>query len=122
MQLSTLLGRMVKSGEVTLSTNDVETLQIQAQNSQIDLNIKDKELIKQIMRSGTGSASLTKKLDMIKYMAKELKDEGLTVTVTYDGTTVITIGSKAKPTLSKIITRTDSIEINSIRKLMQLGL
>ena len=44
MQLPTLLGTIVKSGKITVSANDVEAIQISAENNNIDLKIKDKEI------------------------------------------------------------------------------
>jgi hypothetical protein len=74
------------------------------------------------MKNGAENSSLTKTIAQAKDIAKELKEEGLTITVSYDGSRVITIGSDAHPTFSKIVTRTDNIEINNLRKLLQLGL
>jgi ABC-type uncharacterized transport system ATPase component len=122
MQLPTLLGRIVKSGEIILSTNEVEALQIHAKKNTIDLDVKDKEFVKLLMKNGAENSSLTKTIAQAKDIAKELKEEGLTITVSYDGSRVITIGSDAHPTFSKIVTRTDNIEINNLRKLLQLGL
>ena len=122
MQLPTLLGTIVKSGKITVSANDVEAIQISAENNNIDLKIKDKEIIKQLIQGGTGNTSLRQLLNMLKEMAKELKEEEITITVSYNDDVVVTIGSKARPTLSKLVTRSDNIEINSLRRLLQLGL
>ena len=122
MQLPTLLGTIVKSGKITVSANDVEAIQISAENNNIDLKIKDKGIIKQLIQGGTGNTSLRQLLNMLKEMAKELKEEEITITVSYNDDVVVTIGSKARPTLSKLVTRSDNIEINSLRRLLQLGL
>ena len=122
MQLPTLLGTIVKSGKITVSANDVEAIQISAENNNIDLKIKDKEIIKQLIQGGTGNTSLRQLLNMLKEMAKELKEEEITITVSYNDDVVVTLGSKARPTLSKLVTRSDNIEINSLRRLLQLGL
>ena len=53
--------------------------------------------------------------------AVELKDEGLTVTLSYKGDLLVTIGSEAKPKFSRLVTRTDAVEINNLRKLIELS-
>ena len=121
MQLTTWLGNVVKSGEVTLFTGDMETLQIIAENNKIDLNTASKEFLKDAVGSvGTGG-SIRSRLAQLKSLAEELKDEGLTVTLSYKGDRLVTIGSEAKPKLSRVVTRTSAVEINNIRKLLELG-
>ena len=121
MQLPTWLGHIVKSGEVTLFTGDTETLQIKAENNKIDLNTANKEFLKDAVGStGTGD-SIRNRLAQLKSLAEELKDEGLTVTLSYKGDRLVTIGSEAKPKLSRVVTRTSAVEINNLRKLLELG-
>ena len=121
MQLPTWLGHVVKSGEVTLFTGDVETLQIKAGNNKIDLNTASKEFLKDAVGNvGTGG-SIRSRLAQLKSLAEELKDEGLTVTLSYKGDRLVTIGSEAKPKLSRVLTRTSAVEINNLRKLLELS-
>jgi hypothetical protein len=61
-------------------------------------------------------------LELLKDAAEELSDAGITVTLSYKGSVVVTLGSQANPKLSSIATGTKAIEINSTRKLMELGL
>ena len=121
MQLSTLLGHIVKSGEVTLFTGDVEALQLKAEDNKIELNAASKEFLKDIIGSAGSGASIRSKLAQLKGIAGELKDEGLTVTLSYKGDRLVTIGSEAKPKFSRLVTRTDAVEINNLRKLLELG-
>jgi hypothetical protein len=58
---------------------------------------------------------------MLKDVAEELSDAGITVTLSYKGGVVVTMGSEAKPKLSSVVTGTKAIEINSPRKLVELG-
>ena len=121
MQLPTWLGHVVKSGEVTLSTGDVEALQIKAEDNKIDLCIADKEFLKDVIGSAGSGGSIRSMLAQLKTIAGELKDEGLTVTLSFKGDRLITIGLEAKPTLSRLVTRTDAVEINNLRKLLELA-
>ena len=121
MQLPTCLGHVVKSGEVTLSTGDVEALQIKAGDNKIELSISDKEFLKDVVGSAGGGGSIRSKLAQLRSIAGELKDEGLTVTISYKGDLLVTIGSEAKPTFSRLVTRTNAVEINNLRKLLELS-
>lgn len=131
MPLATLIAEMLKSGKVTVSSNNVEALEITADNKQIDVNSINKEFIKQTLAAARGNKSkgavgLIKSarstLGMLKDVAEELSEAGITVTLSYKGDLVATMGSKAKPNLSSVITGTKAIEINSPRKLVELGL
>lgn len=121
MQLPTWLGQVIKSGEATLFTGDVEALKIKAENNRIELKTDNKEFLKDIVGSAGNKRDIRNKLAQLKSMASELKDEGLTYTLSYKGTRVLTIGSEAKPKFSHAITRTNAIEINSMRKLIEIS-
>lgn len=121
MQLPTWLGHVVKSGEVTLFTDEVEALQIKAENNKIELSIANKEFLKDVIGSAGGGASIRSKLAQLRSIAGELKEEGLTVTLSYKGDRLVTIGAEAKPTFSRLVTRTDAVEINNLRKLLEVG-
>jgi hypothetical protein len=122
VQLTTWLGHVIKSGEVTLVTGEVEALQVKAEDKKIDISIADKEFIKDVLGSAGDGKSIRSKLAQLKSIAMELKDEGLTVTLSYKGDLLVTIGSEAKPTFSRLVTRTDSVEINNLRKLIELSI
>ena len=51
MQIVTWMGQMLESGKVTLSTNNKEDLEVIAVNKRIDVNLKDKEFIKDLIAS-----------------------------------------------------------------------
>jgi len=121
VQLTTWLGHVVKSGEVTLITGDVEALQIKAEDNKIELSIANKEFLKDVLGSAGGGTSIRSKLAQLKSIAVELKDEGLTVTLSYKGDLLVTIGSETKPKFSRLVTRTDAVEINNLRKLIELS-
>jgi len=120
VQLPTWLGHVVKSGAVTLSTGDVEALQIKAEENKIELCIANKEFLKDVMGSAGSGASIRSRLAQLKGIAGELKEEGLTVTLSFKGDRLVTIGLKAKPTLSRLVTGTSAVEINNLRKLLEL--
>ena len=112
---------MLKSGAVTVSAGDVKTLQLRVENKKIDLNIVDKEVLKKALEGGTKRSSLLDMLGLLKNAANELKTEGYTITISYQGKTVITLGSEASSSFSRLVTRTDAVEINNLRRLLQMA-
>ena len=120
MQLPTWLGHVIKSGAVTLSTGDVEALQIKAEDNKIEVSIDSKEFLKDVLGSAGAGGSIRSKLAQLRSIAEDLKDEGLTVTLSFKGDRLVTIGLEAKPTLSRLVTGTDAVEINNLRKLLEL--
>jgi len=112
----------LKSGEVSLFTNGMKTLQLKVENKKIDVNLMNKELLKITLRVGVEAKgkSLLERLTHLQNIARELKREGLTITISHKGCIVLTLGSGANPTLSQLLTRTNAIEINNLSKLIQL--
>ncbi len=116
------LVHILKSGEVSVFTDNMKTLQLKVENRKIDVNLMNKELLKTILRVGVEAKgkSLLERLTQLKNIAKELKRDGLTITISHRGCIVLTLGSGANPTFSQLVTRTNAIEINNLSKLMQL--
>lgn len=122
MQLLTLLSHVLKSGTVNLSASNEQLLQLTVKAQRIDLNIVDKVFLKDILKDSEGIRSFRELLRQLTNTAEELKSEGVTVTISYKGDTVLTLGSDAKPNFSQLITGTTEIEINNLRKLIQMGI
>jgi len=121
VQLPAWLGHVVKSGEVTLFTDDVEALQIKAEDNKIELIIVNKEFLKYVFGSAGEGGSIRSKLAQLKSIAEALKATGLTVTISYKGDRLVTLGLGAKPTFSSLVTGTNAVEINNLRKLLEVG-
>ena len=122
MQTFTLLSHVLKSGGLQLFTNDEKVLELEAKNQRIDLNIVDNKFLKDVLRNNVDTQSFLKKIAYLKNIAEELKNENVTITVSYQGNRVLTLGSDAKTNLLQLITGKKEIEINNLRKLIQMGL
>src|SRR5665811_2456247 len=100
MQIVTMMVQMLESGKVTLSTKNKEDLEVIAVNKRIDVNLKDKEFIKDLIasvRKGSKNISTTEAIkespEMVKAAksmretlidtANELKQAGITITLSY---------------------------------------
>ena len=122
MQTLTLLTQILKSGEINLSANNQKLLQLTIKSNKIDLNIRDNKLLKELLTDNTKTASFLELLKQFKTLAEELKNQGVTITLSYKGEIMLTIGSDAKANFSQLVTRTKQIEINNLKKLIQLAL
>ncbi len=128
-----------ESGKILVSTGDIEVLEINLKGKEIGVNIEDKDFIKRaISLSGeisgespnTGGKSENEKFEhkkksgsplaMLKTVAETLRKRGITVKISYQSHTVVTLGSGAHPWLSQLITKTNAIAINSLLKLIEM--
>lgn len=121
MQLPTRLSHAVKSGAVTIFAGDEEALQVKAGDNKIDLSIDSTEFLKDVIDSA-GGGSILDSLEQLKELAMELKNEGLTITISYQGDRLVTIGADAKPIFSRLVTGTTALEINNMAKLLKLAI
>jgi len=139
MQIVTMMGQMLESGKLTLSTNNKEDLEVIAVNKRIDVNLKDTEFIKDLItsvRQGTKNISTAETdkdspqavkttMNMRETLidtANELKQAGITITLSYKANLVATVGAQASAGISRLVTGTKAIEINSLPKLIELGI
>lgn len=139
MQLTTLLVETIKSGKVIVEQNNVPQLEITAANKKIDINATDKKLIKDVIssaRQATSKKGVTESIKrsisgiktaqemrpLLKEIAEDFCKEGVTITVSYKGDRVMTIGSEADSKLTRLVTGTKGIEINSPIKLAEMGI
>ena len=100
MKIVTILGQMFESGKVTLSTNNKEAFEVVAINKRIDVNLKDKVFIKDLIasvRKGSENISTPETVKESPQMVKtamsmretlidtanELKQAGITITLSY---------------------------------------
>lgn len=132
MPFATILSEILESGKITVSTNNVDSIRIRVADKKIDIDAINKTILKEALkatRKKEGSKGIAKSigaaqsnLGILKEVAEELSNAGVTVTLSYKGDLVATLGSQAKPKLSSILTGTRSIEINNPIKLIELGL
>jgi hypothetical protein len=97
----------------------------------ININVdKEKEKIKidfihpTIIETESGNENrpgLFDKLKTPKEFAQKLTDNGLTLAFLRKGKEAIILGKEAHPTFSRLITRSDDIQIGSVRESTELG-
>ena len=69
----------------------------------------------------TKRPGLIKQLSEAKYLAKNLKQENITLEIRLQGEAVLKLGEDANPKLTKIVTLSNNIEITNLRNLKKLS-
>lgn len=110
------------SGNIKIAIKNNDSLRIETADKKIKLNIIDASIFDtplEILKEN--------KIDFFEYM-KEAKEFGhilskneLTLYILNKGENTITLGKNASPSFSKLITRSDDIQIDSIRKSIKLA-
>ncbi|UCE95345.1 MAG: hypothetical protein JSV51_06335 [Candidatus Bathyarchaeota archaeon] len=114
---------MLKSGNASILANGIETLHLSVEKKRIDFNLMNRQLLIDLLKNAdVKDQSLLKNLAMLKSLAQELKKENLTLTISYKGSLLLTLGSEAKSTISQTFTGTDAIAINDMKRLIQIFL
>ncbi len=123
LKMSNWLANAFKLGEISFSVNHQEDLKLKVENKKIDLNIIDKQFLKKVLSGlGNGETTLLSSIGQLRSIAEGLRDQGLSLIVSFKSERVVTLGSDAKPKFSNLVTGTNAIEINSLLRLIELGI
>jgi hypothetical protein len=103
-------------GTIEINTENQPAAQIDIYNDEIAINLLQAEFF----RAPDDETGLFDKLRTSKEFGHKLSENRLTLSVLRKGKEAITLGYKAKPKLSKLITRSDDIQIDSIKETTEL--
>ena len=111
-QLLTSTLKMLKSGGLTIKTNDANILEVNIDENEIAIDIQNLETIKDFITPLIKKSPSTEEkekqsiyelLKSIKDFSNELKKEKMTINVKDTGDSILIIGDKAKPRVSRLI-------------------
>lgn len=105
-----------KSGRITINIADKPAATIDAETRQILVDL----LQPTIFRIPEDDTGLFDKMKTTSEFGRQLSENGVTICFLRKGKEAIRIGKDAKPTLSKLITRSDDIQMSSVRELTKL--
>jgi hypothetical protein len=112
--------KAVQTGSIKLKLEGDLALKIDIINHENKNKIKVDLLQPTFFRTSDDETGLFDKLRSAKEFAKKLTDNEVTISFLRRGGEAITLGSDAKPTLSKIISRSDDLQIDSITETTHL--
>ena len=104
-----------KEGIIKIYIKDQSAAQINLNDNLITVDLIQPEFFRTSEEMG-----LFDKLKTAKEFAQKLTDNGLTISFLRKGKEAISLGKDAKPTLSRLITRSDDIQIDSVKEITNL--
>ena len=116
-------GLSFMSGTVKIAIQDHDSLIIESADKKIKLHVIDPsffEIPLEVIKDNK-MTNFLKYIKEAKEFAHKLTENGLTVFILNKDENAITLGKDASPSFSKLITRSDDIQIDSIRKSMKLA-
>ena len=116
-------GLSFMSGTVKIAIQDHDSLIIDSADKKIKLHVIDPsffEIPLEVIKDNK-MTNFLKYIKEAKEFAHKLTENGLTVFILNKDENAITLGKDASPSFSKLITRSDDIQIDSIRKSMKLA-
>lgn len=116
-----LASQIIKSGKINISADEEKLVDIRIEDKNIDLNIIDDSFVKEFMKDVSKVRFIRQQLRNLRILAEELKDEKITISVSYQNTPILMIGSDANARFSKVFTGKKEIEIKNLQKLIQLS-
>jgi hypothetical protein len=112
-------------GSITSGSMKLETVNQPTMKVEINKNV-NKKLIKidllepTFFRIPEDETSLFDKLRTATEFAQKLADNGITLSLLRMGKESITLGEEAKPSFSRLITKSDDIQIKSMKESLKL--
>lgn len=103
-------------GTIEIDTENQPAAQIDISNDKIAINLLQAEFF----RVPDDETGLFDKLETSKEFGHKLSENRFTLSILRKGKEAITLGYKAKPKLSKLITRSDDIQVDSIKEATKL--
>lgn len=107
--------KVVEEGIIKVYIKDQSAAQISLSDNLITVDLLEPEFFRTSEEIG-----LFDKLKTAKEFAQKLTDNGLTISFLRKGKDAISLGKDAKPTLSRLITRSDDIQIDSVKEITNL--
>lgn len=104
----------LESGSIKVTCDDSPIINFRVEGNSKIIDVED------IPISISKKPGLFKQLSIAKGLAKNLKQDKITLEVRLHGQTVLKLGADANPKLAKIVTLSDSIEITNLKLLNKL--
>ncbi len=106
-------------GKVGITYREGPILSISLEGNKIFLDVSDASVFG--MSDNNNNLGFFDSLKATKTLAEMLDAEGLTLSILRKGKEALTIGREATPKVSTILTRSDDIQVDSVREVAKLG-
>ena len=115
------LAEILKSvkGKITIDVQDKQVLSVYLEGNRVVLDVSDASIFG--TAESDSSIGLFDGLKTAKKIGETLNSKGITISILRKGKKALSLGRDAKPTLSTLVTRTDDIQVDSVRQVTKLG-
>ena len=115
--------KTVRGGVIDIDMEGQSALRIEVNKEREKINIDfiHPTIIQGAETENESKIGLFDKLKTAKEFSQKLTYNGLTLSFLRKGKEAITLGKRAHPTLSRLITRSDDIQVDSVRESIKLG-
>jgi hypothetical protein len=107
-------------GKINLNIDNKRTLSLSFGQNRVFLDIKDVSFFG-MPEENDDDFGIFDEVNAAKKIAQVLDDHDMTVTILRKGKKAITLGKEAKPTISRLVTSSDDIQIESLSHAVKLG-
>ena len=115
------LAEILKSvqGKITIDVQEKQILSVSLEGDRVVLDVSDAWIFG--TAESDSSIGLFDGLKTAKKLGETLNSKGITFSILRKGKKALSLGRDAKPTLSTLVTRTDDIQVDSVRQVTKLG-
>jgi len=116
------LVRLLKlpKGKINIQIDNKPSLSLDFRQDKLLVDVKDSSIFEMIEEE-ENDQGLFEKIKAAKKVAQILDNNNLTISILRKGKKAISLGKEANPTLSKLLTRSNDIQIDSVRQVAKLG-
>ena len=108
----------VPKGSITVKTNDTPAFTLEFKGDKVSLDIIDASFFN--FGDESDDIGFFSKLKTAKKLAEVLTDNRLTLSILRKGKEALSLGYETHPTLSRLITGSDDIQIDSVKEVAKL--
>ena len=108
--------KAIEGGKIMLDTAGKRSMKVEIADDKIDVDLLQPTLFK----TPEDETGLFDKLKTAREFSQKLSDKGVTISFLRKGKKAITLGNKANQLLSKLVTGSDDMQINSIKEAINL--
>lgn len=113
-KLAVELLRLVTEGSLEISENNKKSLKLSFSKNTVVFDLLDVEF------NIPTSKGMFERLSEARKFAKILEENNFTLCISHRGKIVMKLGKDAKPKLSRMLTKSKSVEITNLRELRRL--
>ena len=108
----------IPKGSISVETSDTPAFSLEFQGDRVFLDITDASFFN--FGEEGDDIGFFSKLRTAKELAQALTDNHLTLSILRKGKEALSLGYETHPTLSRLITRSDDIQIDSVKEVAKL--